>query len=278
MLIKYLNVSRPRFWVYLLGPFLIGAVSADASGLIWAALAVFAFYFTYPANLLIYGVNDIFDYETDKHNPKKVDYEGLVTPDKRKGLAWAILLWNVPFALVWFFDTLPGSFKIAYAGFLLFGIFYSAPPIRAKTKPIIDSVFNTLYIFPGLLAYALLKETLPPLQLIIAATLWCMAMHAFSAIPDIKADRQANIHTVATFLRARGTLLYCALCYGGAAYLSYSALNWFSLGAGALYVLLMCIPMFSKKPGEVFGIYKLFPYINMSVGAALFFYIALLVK
>jgi 4-hydroxybenzoate polyprenyltransferase len=28
-------------------------------------------YFTYPANLLVYGVNDIFDYETDKLNAKK---------------------------------------------------------------------------------------------------------------------------------------------------------------------------------------------------------------
>jgi 4-hydroxybenzoate polyprenyltransferase len=36
--------------------------------------------------------------------------------------------------------------------------------------------------------------------LIIAAIDWAIAMHAYSAIPDIKADSEAGISTVATLL------------------------------------------------------------------------------
>jgi 4-hydroxybenzoate polyprenyltransferase len=34
---------------------------------------LFGLYFLIPANIRIYGINDIYDYETDKLNPKKVE-------------------------------------------------------------------------------------------------------------------------------------------------------------------------------------------------------------
>lgn len=34
-------------------------------------IAIFALYFVIAANIWIYGINDIYDYETDKLNPKK---------------------------------------------------------------------------------------------------------------------------------------------------------------------------------------------------------------
>jgi len=278
MLLKYLKVSRPRFWLYLLGPFLIGTIAADTTDFFWPALAVFAFYFTFPANMLIYGVNDIFDYETDRHNTKKYGYEDLVTPDLRWRIANVIILWNLPFFVVWLADEMPVQSKVALLGFLFFGVFYSAWPIRAKIRPMLDSVFNVLYIFPGLFAYGLLEYRYPPLQILAAAGLWCMAMHAYSAIPDIKADKKAGIQTVATMLRPLGTLVFCIACFAGAAYLAYPWLGLFALGAGALYVLMMLITFVRTKPDQLFALYKLFPLINLAVGAGLFFYIALVIK
>ena len=81
---KLLRISRPRFWIYLLGPYLIGSILAfEPMQIIWQWQFWLGFvYFTLPANLLIYGVNDIFDYETDKLNPKKQNYEALVTPSE----------------------------------------------------------------------------------------------------------------------------------------------------------------------------------------------------
>ncbi len=278
MLRQYLRISRPRFWLYLLGPFLLGAVAADTSDFFWPALAVFAFYFTFPANMLIYGVNDIFDYETDKHNEKKIKYETLVSPDRRWRITNIIILWNLPFCAVWLADEMPQSAKLALLGFLFFGIFYSAKPIRAKTKPLLDSFFNILYVFPGLFAYGLLEYRLPPWQLIAASTLWCAAMHAYSAIPDIKADKKARIHTIATFLRPLGTLVFCMLCFACAAYLAFPWLGLFAVGAGALYLMIMLITFVRSEPSQVFTFYKLFPYLNITVGTGLFFYIAYVLK
>lgn len=55
---------------------------------------------------------------------------------------------------------------------------------------------------PGVVTYAAAggeRMTLS-LQSIIAAWLRAMAMHAYSAIPDIQPDADAGVHTTATFL------------------------------------------------------------------------------
>ncbi len=62
---EILIISRPRFWMYVLGTFLVGVV---ASGNLFLhdyttilLLVVFGVFFTLPANLFIYGVNDIYN-------------------------------------------------------------------------------------------------------------------------------------------------------------------------------------------------------------------------
>jgi lycopene elongase/hydratase (dihydrobisanhydrobacterioruberin-forming) len=63
-------------------------------------IAIFAAYFLISANIWIYGINDIYDYETDKLNPKKTEgYEALVTPPEQKSL-WKRILWTtLPFLI-----------------------------------------------------------------------------------------------------------------------------------------------------------------------------------
>jgi 4-hydroxybenzoate polyprenyltransferase len=278
MLGQYLRISRPRLWLYLLGSFFIGAIAADTTNFFWPALAVFAFYFTFPANMLIYGVNDIFDYETDRHNEKKKGHEDLITPEIRWRITNVIVLWNLPFLVVWLADEMPSAAKLALLGFLFFGIFYSAWPIRAKTKPVFDSLFTALYIFPGLFAYGLLEYKFPPWQIIAASVLWCAAVHAYLTIPDIKIDKKAGISTIATALRPLGTLVFCMLCFAGAAALAFPTLKMFSIGAGTFYLLIMLITFVRVDPSKNFFLYKAFPFINVLVGAALFFYIATIVK
>ena len=270
-----IKISRPRFWVYITGPFLIGVLAASPVQS-WPLIILLGAYFTFPANLLIYGVNDIFDYETDKHNPKKEAYETLVKPKEQKQLWRWIAITNAPFLLLLPFLGNNGRWGIA--GFLFFSVFYSMPPIRAKVRPLIDSIFNVLYIFPGIVGYAVVSKTMPSLYLCLAAAFWCMAMHAYSAVPDIQADKKAKINTIATQLGKAPTLLFCLVCYGLAAGLSISTLGQFSIAAGVLYGFMMIITLQAKNAKAVMKLYSLFPYINMGVGMALFFWILLVVK
>ena len=269
------KISRPRFWVYITGPFLIGVLAASPITN-WLLNILLGLYFTFPANLLIYGVNDIFDYETDKHNPKKEAYETLVKPKEQKLLWRWIAITNAPFLVLLPFLGNNGRWGIA--GFLFFSVFYSMPPIRAKVRPFIDSIFNVLYIFPGIVGYAVITRSLPSLYVCLAAAFWCMAMHAYSAVPDIQADKKAKISTIATQLGKTGTLLFCLICYALAAGFSISILGQFSIAAGVLYGFMMILTLQASNARSVMKLYSLFPYINMCVGMALFFWVLLVVK
>lgn len=283
----FLEISRPRFWIYLLGPFLIGtaaAISADSAALTnyrLLQIIVIGLFFTIPANLMIYGLNDLFDYETDKHNPKKKSYETLLEPKNRVFFLKVLSIVLIPsLAAVLFVIMGDNQYSSpSYAslwslvGFMFFGIFYSTPPIRAKVIPFVDSFFNILYIFPGLIVYGILTGSYPPLDIIIASTLWCMAMHAFSAVPDIESDRKANLNTVATVLGANGTIAFCSLAYGIAALIAVSYIGVFGFIGGFVYLTTMVLAYKTKSPKELFKIYKFFPNINAIVGFSLFWVI-----
>ena len=62
------------------------------------------------------------------------------------GLLIAIAVLNLPFLIAALILT-PSALP-SLAAFLSFSILYSAPPVRAKAAPILDSIFNILYVFP----------------------------------------------------------------------------------------------------------------------------------
>lgn len=105
-------------------------------------------YFSYPANLLVYGINDIFDYDTDKLNEKKSGYESLIGPEQQQKLRVLIAILNLPFLLLSILPN-PESYMWLII-FVLSSIFYSAAPLRAKSKPVLDTIISALiYIAPG---------------------------------------------------------------------------------------------------------------------------------
>lgn len=271
-----LKVSRPRFWFYLFGPFIVGLVAGvtDLSELATWRYAAFALYFLLPANLLVYGINDIFDYETDRLNEKKAGYETLVTPERRRRLFFWIAVLNLPFIVLAAFELNLFAFA-ALQTFLFLSIFYSSPPIRAKAKPILDSAFNVLYIMPGVFAFALVTRSLPPAEVIIAGGFWTAAMHAYSAIPDIEADEKAGLQTIATKFGAYGTLAICFGLYAAAAFLSARFLGIAAVGLGAAYMILMLASVKSVQNGRIFKLYKAFPLINIAAGFVLFWAVVL---
>jgi 4-hydroxybenzoate polyprenyltransferase len=214
--VRYLlTLSRPRFWLYLAGPVIVGVTAAATTpAALFDPLAVALFvYFLLPANLFLYGVNDVFDADVDAENPKKEDREArwqggrsVVAAVVVSGLLGAGLFAVTP-ALAWPY----------LAGFFVLAVGYSAPPLRFKTTPFLDSASNGLYILPGAAVYAALSGTHPPLPALAGAWLWTMGMHTFSAVPDIEPDREAGIKTTATVLGEERTYAYCGAAWLGAA-------------------------------------------------------------
>jgi 4-hydroxybenzoate polyprenyltransferase len=272
---KIFKLSRPRFWMYVFGPYIVGLVAGAGhySQLQTPLVVLFGLFFLFPANILIYGINDIFDYETDKDNAKKTEYETLVPPDERATIWRIVLVFNLPFLLL--LTQVNQQAVATIAGFLFFSVFYSAPPIRAKTKPIVDSAFNVLYVLPGIFGYFLAGGTQLNGALVIAAWCWAMAMHAYSAVPDITADRQNGLNTVATYLGFYGTLVVCTLLYVAAAMLSFRVVGRLSPLLAVVYVFLMHRSIASESEEGVLRIYKVFPLVNTLCGAAIVWAVAL---
>ena len=73
MILRLLYISRPVLWINTVGPATIGMwLAGDLFA--WGALPVLL-WLTLPFNLLIYGVNDVFDQETDAKNPAKAAWK-----------------------------------------------------------------------------------------------------------------------------------------------------------------------------------------------------------
>jgi len=263
-----LKTSRTRFWMYVFGPALLGLfislLAQDSISLQLNQILALA-YFTIPANLLIYGINDIFDGDTDQYNPKKSTYENQHSKSQTKFLSTAIALTNLPFLL--YFAVISNiQSLLCLVAFLFFSIQYSATPIRAKAKPFIDGIFNFLYVAPALFMISLQNPEIlskGSIPIILAGTFWCMAMHCFSAIPDIEADQKADLNTTAVLLGQNGAFIYCFFLYLATACIATASSFFIGL---PLFVYPLLIIYTYKNQQKTFQIYKYFPYLNTLVG------------
>jgi 4-hydroxybenzoate polyprenyltransferase len=269
---RLINISRPRFWIYVLGTFMVGAIAAGDPRLLeletLIILGVLFLFFTYPANLMIYGVNDIYDYETDKHNQKKLEYEELVEPKDQNMLGWNIALWVIPFFVVLFWLNWQAS--IAFLIFNLTSVYYSAKPIRAKTKPPLDIIFSSIiYISPVVIGFFATGNMNISWLGIVGGFLWASAMQTYSAVPDIEADTKGGVRTLATVLGQNKALWFCLAAYALAAYIGYVYLGWIPTILGLVYLCMVLYAM--TKPDQSFWIYKKFPLVNTAFGMIVFF-------
>jgi 4-hydroxybenzoate polyprenyltransferase len=198
-------ISRPVLWINTIGS---GLVAMWLTGALFDLRALpVILWLTLPFNLLIYGVNDVYDQDTDAANPRKGSLEGArIRPSEVRLIAWAVAVVNVPF-LVYFLLTLP---PLANAAILLYAgvfVFYSAPPLRFKARPFLDSLSNAAYALPLVIVPAALEVT-PVWPAALGLMAWSVAKHAFDAVQDIVEDRDAGITTTAVRLGPRGTALW----------------------------------------------------------------------
>lgn len=261
---KILMLSRPRFWFYLLGPFIIGISAGRELQVLFNPMTWYGFfYFLFPANLFIYGVNDYFDRALDIANPKKRKQERYMLAKDATLYVWITVISVLLSIPLFFVSPLITGLMVL---FLLAGLFYSSPPLRFKTKILFDSLSNFFYILPGVIGYVLVAGQLPSFDILIAGSLWAVAMHLFSAAVDIESDIAAGIKTTATTLGfERSLLLTSALWFtSGLLVKEYSVL----MLLGLLYPLFPILVLMKKI--DITFIYWLFPWINTIFGFILF--------
>jgi len=90
--------SRPLSWVNTAFPF--GLTYYLFVRELDALFVVGSLFFLIPYNVLMYGINDVFDYESDLRNPRKGGVEGaLLPPELHRPMLLASTLLPVPFLI-----------------------------------------------------------------------------------------------------------------------------------------------------------------------------------
>lgn len=266
-------ISRPRFWMYVLGTFLVGVISSGNLFLYdyttTFLLIAFGVFFSLPANLFIYGVNDIYDYQTDIYNDKKVMYENVLLPEKHKPLWIIIGLQLLPFLPLFFMVNIPTV--LALLLFLFTGLYYSATPLRAKAKPPLDVLFSAIiYVSPAVVGFFITGNTNIEWLAVLGGLIWAFGMQTYSAVPDINADKKAGVNTLATMLGEKKALWFCLLVYLVSALIGFYYLGVIALLFGTVYTVIVLLSIYNIS--SLFKYYTYFPLINVCTGAILFFY------
>jgi 4-hydroxybenzoate polyprenyltransferase len=211
-------------------------------------------FFLVPYNLAMYGINDVFDYESDLRNPRKGGVEGaLLDPRMHRATIIASVVTTVPFVVYLVVVGSPLSWLVLAIS--LFAVAaYSAKGLRFKEKPFLDSVTSsTHFVSPAVYGLVLAGAVFTPqLWAVLGAFfLWGMASHAFGAVQDIIADREGGISSIATVIGAKATVRFAIV-----AYLLGGVLLLFTSWPGPLAAVLvlpyaaMCAPFWSVSDAD----------------------------
>ncbi len=211
--------SRPLSWVNTAYSF--AAAYVVATGRIDAPLIIGTLFFLIPYNLAMYGINDVFDYESDLRNPRKGGVEGaLLSPEHHRAILVIALLLPIPFVVyLVIVGSWPSDVVLAISLFAVLA--YSVKGLRFKERPFLDSITSsTHFVSPAVFGLALaaatsnaVTPTWPLAALLIAYFLWGAASHAFGAVQDIEADREGGIGSIATAIGGRATVRLSVVLY-----------------------------------------------------------------
>src|SRR5690554_1788122 len=204
---RVLLASRPLSWINTAYPF--GAAVLMTTGTVDVAFVVGVVFFLVPYNLLMYGVNDVFDHASDLANPRKGGVEGaLLDPGVHRTVLIAAFASTVPFVIALLVLGNPGSWLVL--GVVLLAVVgYSAPRMRWKEIPVLDSATSaTHFVGPAVYGLVLVEArwTWHVVVVIVAFFLWGMASHAFGAVQDVVPDRAGGIASIATAFGAARTV------------------------------------------------------------------------
>ncbi|MFS0885813.1 prenyltransferase [Aeromicrobium sp. 179-A 4D2 NHS] len=216
---QVLASSRPLSWINTAFPF--GAAYLLAGGGLDAAFWLGCLYFLVPYNLLMYGVNDVFDYESDLRNPRKGGVEGIVLDRRIHAVTIrSAIVSNLPFVVA--LAVLGSTVSNLVLAISVFAVAaYSVPVLRFKERPFLDSITSsTHFVSPAVYGLALADARGGSVDVdvtVVAALVgffaWGVGSHAFGAVQDVMADRAAGIGSIGTALGARATTWFALVAY-----------------------------------------------------------------
>jgi 4-hydroxybenzoate polyprenyltransferase len=201
-----LKASRPvGSWPAGILLFLIGL---HASGAVLSPLSQIPMLLL--LSLVVFGLNDVYDYDTDRRSGRKNSLlEGYVLNKNRQLFVLRACHISAVALLILALLTRNSTTILTMAGGIALAYAYSAPPVRLKARPIIDSFSNAL----GTVVLLLLGFSYGgsfaqfPVKMLYAS-LMIAGVHAIGAVMDYSADSKSGISTIATRFGRRFAALF----------------------------------------------------------------------
>jgi 4-hydroxybenzoate polyprenyltransferase len=196
------KAARPGFWLTAIWFYLVpvGGRNVLNQAEFWLGL----FYVSFPLGVLIYGWNDVVDFEADRFNPRKGTYlfGARGTAERLARLPRRIALVQVPFAIL--FTLLLGPKALAwFAVLIVVTAMYNCQPFAFKGRPGFDLLNQAGYLLVFVLASWLNHVSQVPWFTFLFGAMFAMHSHLFGQIMDLGPDRAAGRRTLAGVLRAR---------------------------------------------------------------------------
>jgi 4-hydroxybenzoate polyprenyltransferase len=196
-LVFLIQVSRPLVWPVL--P-LVYALGLNASHAEWSAAAIAqTVLLTFPMNLIGCGLNDIYDYESDRLSTRRRAVWGALVTDADRPFIWQACMAMMPLVIFGSCITRNWDNMVATVTLVLGAWLYSVPPVRLKERPPLDSVCNGIgyFLLPFVMGYSLgANPREMPLRYYLLALSVC-GIHALATAADYEADKAAGHKTLA---------------------------------------------------------------------------------
>jgi|GEM_PF-3581556 len=217
-LLKIIITSRPAHWLNMLATFWLGLAISGAS-FTWIVL-VECLLICIPGSLILFGLNDIYDYDTDIKNPRKNHNElfGTALDKKLHKIVYILSICSAILLMITALFT-QNWFNILSMAIIVFIAFaYSVPPFRFKTKPPMDIVCNILgtyaliaigYSFGGDLNSFLFNIDF---KLHLTCLLILVVFSLYGYLADHDTDLESGIKTSGTLIGKKASILITVAC------------------------------------------------------------------
>lgn len=222
------SISRPSQWVYTFLPFLLGAlVGMTRFPSLWRAdFIVLCLFFLWPANFLVFGLQEWFEPQQAKLH-RKVTAEAASRFQKSllgKGLVVVGMLF------CWLLLTLaPGPAFVLLLWFFLV-LMNFLPPLRLQRVPFFDVYSSAFQVLPAVVGYWWATLQPPSLSTIVAFGLWAAGWKVLFELllASRKSAKERSATGTVAQLGESNSLLFLFLHWGLFAFglQGYGVLSW----------------------------------------------------
>ncbi|MCI0350331.1 MAG: UbiA family prenyltransferase [Acidobacteriales bacterium] len=198
-LVFLLQASRPGLWLTAIWFYMLPLGQRDVFSSVPFWLGVL--YVSFPMGLLLYGWNDIVDYESDRLNPRKGSFlfGARGTPEQLQKLPARIVLVQLPFVIA--FVALAGvKMLLCFAGMTAAAAIYNWPRHGFKSRPPLEILNQAGYLFVFLLSSWLNNVPQLPWAAMLFGALFAMHSHVFGEVMDFEPDSAVGRRTTATLI------------------------------------------------------------------------------